>query len=473
MIGSNKGGLPWKSGDLPGEIARYVGLTSATHGGLSVCIVGKKTWDGLPTAAKIGTRDRAYVIWGRGSTPDETMARALELDPADIWIIGGAATYHEFLPRVDVVFETVTAHDYVAESPVYLRNTPWRWWPMVRSSAHSSEKYTKHIYVRPKISPVDPPLRFVFEGEGGYTRLVEQVLRYGVLTPNRTGVDTKVCIDTAIHWDLRGMAVPLLQTKSVAWKRNVMNELCWFLSGSTDEKALAATGCEIWRANAAEASARLGYPEGVLGPVYGHQWRNSGAPYIVDDVMAARDGAPLEFTGVDQIQNLVEGILRSPSSRRLIVSSWDADQGAMALPPCHHVFQVNVLGDDLHLSVRMRSADLGLGVPYNLASYGFLAHALGILTGHAVAKLTLTMCNSHVYVNHEGALWEQVSRPQRGLTRPSVTFPDSVTLDAIKKMRADVLGGTLPAADALIRILSQMDVVGYEPMSNLHMPMAV
>lgn len=487
VIGVN-GGLPWAQGDLPGELRRYRGLTSGTHGGTSVCIVGLRTWHTLPMAARVITHDRNYVVVKRGETPHEAIHRATAIGASDIWIIGGAATYEAFMPFVEVVFETVTSTSVVTPPDAIvtrIRMRPWHSWPLARSAAHSSGAYTKNVWVKPvefdaSVDHLHLGVPTAGVGEGGYTRLVEYVLKKGACMPNRTGVHAKAVIDAVIKWDLRDGAMPLLTTKSIAWDTNVRNELVWFLSGSTDATKLAALGCPIWNANAKEAAARLGYPEGVLGPVYGHQWRRHGAPYDPATVVDARKVAGLaaehlgsSTAGVDQIQELVMGIMAAPESRRHVVDAWNpADLAASALPPCHHCFQVHVVGKKMVMSVRMRSADLGLGVPYNLASYGMLAHALGILTGYTAVGLTLSMSNAHVYTNHVGALWEQVSR--RVCTRGSTPkFHCGSRVMEVDDMRRRVLSGDLPAADALVAIINTMVVINYEPQANLRMEMAV
>ena len=170
--------------------------------------------------------------------------------------------------------------------------------------------------------------------------------------------------------------------------------LLWFLAGDTNIKYLQDNRVSIWDEWADET--------GDLGPVYGKQWR--------------------DFGGVDQIETLVEMIKTSPDSRRLIVSAWNpVDVPEMALPPCHTMWQVRILGGKLHLQLYQRSADMFLGVPFNIASYALLAHMLAHVTGYEVGSFVHTLGDAHIYSNHMDQVQLQLSRDPRALPQLKIT----------------------------------------------------
>lgn len=221
-----------------------------------------------------------------------------------------------------------------------------------------------------------------------YADAVRTVLAQGARKRDRTGTSTVSYTGLQLRVDLR-RGFPLLTRKAVPF-RAVARELQWFLQGRTDVGWLQARGVHIWDDDAAKAAARgFGhYAPGELGPVYGAQWRTWGG------------------RGVDQVARLREALAADPSSRRLLVSAWNAeDLGRMVLPPCHHAWQVLVSDDGLlDLVVSQRSGDLGLGVPFNLASYGLLMALLAREFGLTARTLVLNVADAHVYADHVAPL---------------------------------------------------------------------
>lgn len=204
--------------------------------------------------------------------------------------------------------------------------------------------------------------------EQQYLDLIRDVIERGEDKEDRTGVGTRSTFGNMMRFDL-SQTFPLLTTKKVFWK-GVVEELLWFLRGSTDGKALSDLGVKIWDGNGSrEFLDNLGFKNrrvGDLGPVYGFQWRHFGAEYVDCDT---------DYTGkgVDQISQLVERIKRDPDSRRHIVSAWNvADLSKMALPPCHVLFQFYVANGKLSCMLYQRSCDIGLGIPFNIASYALM-----------------------------------------------------------------------------------------------------
>ena len=229
--------------------------------------------------------------------------------------------------------------------------------------------------------------------EQPYLDLLREVLETGVERADRTGVGTRGVFGRQMRFDLQ-RGFPLLTTKRVHWP-SVVTELLWFLQGSTNVRWLQERGCSIWD-EWADA-------EGDLGPVYGKQWRSWATP----------DGRV-----VDQIAQLVTALRTNPYSRRHVVSAWNpADVDDMALPPCHCLFQFHVAQGRLSCQLYQRSADIFLGVPFNIASYALLTHMLAQVTGLEVGDFVHTLGDAHLYLNHLEQAELQLSRTPREAPR--------------------------------------------------------
>jgi thymidylate synthase len=253
--------------------------------------------------------------------------------------------------------------------------------------------------------------------EYAYLRLVRDVLDRGERRDDRTGTGTLSLFGTQSRYDLSNGTIPLLTTKQV-FVSSIIEELLWFIKGSTDSKDLSKKGVKIWDANGSRAFLeRCGFndrEEGDLGPVYGFQWRHFGATYETC-------GSDYTGQGVDQLGELIEQIKTNPGSRRLILCAWNAaDIPSMALPPCHCLAQFYVhrgaqsetapSRPRLSCQLYQRSGDLGLGVPFNIASYAILTHMIAQVTGMQAGELVHTLGDAHVYLNHVHALEEQLKR---------------------------------------------------------------
>ena len=244
--------------------------------------------------------------------------------------------------------------------------------------------------VPPSSSAADHP-------ERPYLDLLADILAQGVLRDDRTGTGTLGVFGRQIRFDLaRGF--PLLTTKRVHFK-SVALELLWFLRGDTNVRWLQERGVTIWD-EWADA-------EGELGPVYGHQWRSWAAP----------DGR-----SIDQITRLVEGLKANPSSRRHIVSAWNpAEVDDMALPPCHCLFQFFVADGRLSCQLYQRSADVFLGVPFNIASYALLTLMIAQVVGLEPGEFVHSFGDAHLYVNHVDQARTQLARAPRDFPRLVLT----------------------------------------------------
>ena len=246
------------------------------------------------------------------------------------------------------------------------------------------------------------------KNEQAYLDLLRHVMSEGTEKGDRTGTGTLSHFGAQLRFDLAS-GFPLLTTKKVHFK-SIVYELLWFLSGSTHVDYLQENGVRIWNEWAtAEQTARFNRPAGDLGPVYGHQWRNYGAT-------KSEDGS-YNNDGVDQIVQVIEQIKTNPNSRRLIVSGWNPGEAEqVALPPCHTLFQFFVADNKLSCQLYQRSADLFLGVPFNIASYALLTQMVAQVCGLEVGEFIWTGGDCHIYQNHR----EQV---ELQLTRELYTLP--------------------------------------------------
>jgi thymidylate synthase len=260
-----------------------------------------------------------------------------------------------------------------------------------------------------------------------YEDLLAHVLEAGAHKGDRTGTGTRSVFGHQMRFDLaRGF--PLITTKRVHF-RSVAIELLWFLRGDSNVAWLRDNGVTIWDEWAA--------PDGDLGPVYGVQWRSWPTP----------DGGH-----IDQIAGIVDALRKDPNSRRLVVSAWNVSEIAkMALPPCHALFQFYVADGRLSLQLYQRSADLFLGVPFNIASYALLVHLVAQQTGLEVGDLVWTGGDCHIYDNHHTQVREQLSREVR-------PFPQLV----VRK-----------AASLFDYSFEDFEVVGYDHHPALPAPVAV
>lgn len=281
---------------------------------------------------------------------------------------------------------------------------------------------------------------------------LKYIMDHGKDRDDRTGIGTRGVFGYQMRFDLRN-TFPAVTTKKLAW-RSVVSELLWMLEGSTDERRLAEILYEkprdeligkttVWTANADKQGKDLGYKNTdtvkELGPVYGHQWRTWDA----------------QLGYVDQIANVLEGLYYDPNGRRHIVSAWNADRvDVMALPPCHTLFQFHVHDNELSCQLYQRSADMFLGVPFNIASYSLLTHMFAQLLNLKVGDFIWTGGDCHIYRNHFDQVNLQLTRtPDAG---PKLEMPKFATLDELVKTKT-----------------SDYKLINYNPMDTIKATMAV
>ncbi|KAG8808522.1 Thymidylate synthase [Serendipita sp. 399] len=296
--------------------------------------------------------------------------------------------------------------------------------------------------------------------ENQYLGLLRMIMAEGAVRTDRTGTGTiSVFAPPSLKFSLRDNTLPLLTTKRV-FLRGVIEELLWFIRGSTDAKLLSNRGVKIWDGNGSEEFLEkrgLGHRrEGDLGPVYGFQWRHFGAKYVDCDTDYTGQGA-------DQLQEVIRKIKEDPTDRRIIMSAWNpADLSLMALPPCHMFcqFYVHLPAEDaptgtkpgLSCLMYQRSADLGLGIPFNIASYALLTHMIAHVTGTEARELIMQLGDAHIYRDHVEPLQKQLERTPRPF--PTIRFAKPIgDIDGFK------------SEDCIVE--------GYNPYANIPMKMSV
>lgn len=271
-------------------------------------------------------------------------------------------------------------------------------------------------------------ISYVQHQEHQYLQLIKTILSCGVIQQGRNA-RTYSINGTMMRFPLVNKTLPLLTTKKMPWK-TVSKELIWFLKGNTSTKWLTDRQVRIWDKNAntkevQERNAKNGWLDDDLGPVYGHQWRHFNAPY---------EGYHKDYggQGVDQLENIISALQDEDSgvrsSRRLIMSAWNPSQiHQMALPPCH-VLSHFLLRDDRHLDciVYQRSGDVGLGVPFNIASYSALTHLIANHTDKEAGDFIYILGNAHIYEDHVEALKKQMNREPYPFPKIHVNKKNSV-----------------------------------------------
>ena len=256
-----------------------------------------------------------------------------------------------------------------------------------------------------------------------YLNNIENIIENGTWEEGRNG-RTKSIFGSSMRFSLKDGKIPILTTKKTAWK-TCLKELLWFIRGETDNKILKKNGVHIWDANGSreflDSRGLHLYPEDMLGPIYGYQWRYYNANYNCfsgkrlfkenePDIFSNRK----EVTGIDQLQQIIDA-LKDPvqrMSRRLIMTAWNPSQlNEMALPPCHVMCQFNVHdGNKLSCSMYQRSGDFPLGIPFNIASYSFLTHLIAKHCGLEAYEFVHFVGNCHIYEDHIEPMKEQLGR---------------------------------------------------------------
>lgn len=479
-----RGALPWPR--LSEDLKRFAALTKG-----AAVVMGRATYESLPAKARplpgrlnvvLSTQSRealalpdSVLLAGSLDAAEELMRARKVAMP--FYVIGGADIFTAALARpawsrrihyTDVRgdFECDRVFDYDMDDPAsdfdllsvsgtktaadvsfvfkeYARRN--------NSDPPPAASSSSTAVTTPPARPVSHPETMPFtHPEVQYLSLIDRILATGSSRGDRTGTGTRALFGETMKFDL-GAAFPLLTTKRVFW-RGVAEELLWFISGSTNANLLAEKGIHIWDGNGSrEFLDNRGFSDrevGDLGPVYGFQWRHFGAKYT--DMHADYTGQ-----GVDQLAEVIETIKMRPTDRRMILSAWNpAALGEMALPPCHMMAQFFVADNALSCMMYQRSCDVGLGVPFNIASYALLTRMVAHVTGLAAGTFTHVLGDAHIYNNHVDALREQARRAPRPF--PQLDIRDRDDLRTIDDF-----------------VIEDFELSGYDPHKAIKMQMAV
>ncbi|KAF3435732.1 hypothetical protein FNV43_RR22824 [Rhamnella rubrinervis] len=484
-LGIGKDGqLPWT---LPADLKFFkeITMTTSDPGKKNAIIMGRKTWESIPLERR-PLPGRLNVVLTRSGSFDiataenvvicGSMASALELLAASpyclsiekVFVIGGGQTLREGLNAAACEAIHITEMEASIECDTFIPSVDssvFQPWYSSFPKVENNIRYSFTTYVRVRSSEVEsvgqnndqfevkkfsflPKMIFERHEEYQYLRLVQDIISDGTPKDDRTGTGTLSKFGCQMRYNLR-RTFPLLTTKKVFW-RGVVEELLWFISGSTNAKVLQEKGIHIWDGNASrdflDGIGLTEREEGDLGPVYGFQWRHFGARYT--DMHADYTGQ-----GFDQLLDVINKVKNNPDDRRIILSAWNpADLKLMALPPCHMFSQFYVANGELSCQMYQRSADMGLGVPFNIASYALLtcmiAHVCDLVPGDFVHVIG----DAHIYRTHVRPLQEQLLK----LPKP---FP----LLKINPEKKDI--------DSFVA--GDFKLIGYDPHEKIEMKMAV
>jgi dihydrofolate reductase/thymidylate synthase len=410
----NKNELPWR---IPEDMKFFKTKTCETKDPKkhNAVIMGRKTWKSMGerplrnriniVVSRFPSYDSEGPFWAQSL--DEALQVAKDLEVESVFVIGGAQLIREAYdhPCCKTIYWTKIKKDY--ECDVFVPMIPFQFHCVSVENAQNGQNEANDeiefcVFVREN------------EEEKQYLDLVKEAIYKGSKRVDRTLVGTRSLFGRSMRFDLRNDQFPLLTTKRVFW-RAVAEELFWFLSGSTDASVLQQKGIKIWNGNASreylDSVGLTKNKENDLGPVYGFQWRHFGAEYV---------DCHTDYTGkgVDQIQRLIQTIKTNPNDRRMVLSAWNVvDLGKMALPPCHMMCQFYVEEGELSCQMYQRSCDLGLGVPFNVASYALLTRLMAHVCGLKAKELICVMGDVHVYESHVGALEQQLQREPYGFPK--------------------------------------------------------
>jgi len=456
------GQLPWPRIPRDMQHLREVTETVSNPELVNAVILGRKTYESLPEKVR-PLKNRLNVVISSSTQASDypngvlvfpslrQAVDSLNVNPSveSIFFLGGQRVYEEAIKEglcSKAILTRIGIDPWNCDTkfPLDLLNSKeWAAAKISKTFSHEGIPFDFAEFTR------SPALANAGEHEEcQYLRLIDRIIRTGYKEVDRTGVGTVSVFGEMMRFDLKS-SFPLLTTKRVFWK-GVVEELLWFVKGDTNANHLADKGVRIWDGNGSLEflkSRGLGHREqGDLGPVYGFQWRHFGAKY--ETMHSDYSGK-----GLDQLADCINKIKTNPNDRRIIMSAWNpADLQEMALPPCHMFCQFYVANGELSCAMYQRSCDMGLGVPFNIASYSLLTCMMAQVCGLKPGEFIHNLGNAHVYLNHIEPLKEQLLRTPR-------PFP-------ILKINPAV---------ANIDDFSAEDftLIGYNPLARIAMDMAV
>jgi len=444
-----KKSIPWS---IPSDMKRFKTITTTNDNKKqNVVIMGRLTWESIGSKPLPNRINIIISTMLTGENCVKSFDEALSLASlyfktgSNVFVIGGSSLYAEAIkhPNMEYMYVTRFETTLKMEYDTYINKTIVNYIDNMLITEHQTDDEQKG-YIIETMTCVPKSHTENSQVDCEYTRLALHVLENGEERKDRTGTGTRSLFGPQMEIDLE-KGFPLLTTKRVPFKA-VAHELLWLLSGDTNIDYLKKHKVKIWDGNTSRAYLdKYGftdYPQGELGAGYGFQWRNFGGTYYVkryDDGKAMTISGETviikEKNGVDQIQKAIDTIKNNPTDRRIFISAWNPkDLDKAVLPPCHLSIQFYVSrGKYLSCKVYMRSNDIFLGNPFNIASYALLTHMIGHLTNLIPKTLILTLGDVHSYNNHIDQLYEQIIRPFRQLPtlkiKRKVENIDSFTID--------------------------------------------
>lgn len=500
-IGHN-GKIVWH---LPRDMAHFKKVTCSTCcGKVNAVIMGRKTWESIPKKIKPLDGRTNVVLSNKpkdmvtnediivASSLKDAISRLSSLNNlGDVFIIGGEKVYTESMSMVQrVVYTEIMNLPPDIQFDVWfpeLKEEEWecREYPfnkscqtegvekmkgkdsvqtLVHTDTKSGLQYKFFEFRRRKSnvvivnSPVTRLKQLIIDrGENlnpeemQYLNLCRDIIDNGVRKFDRTGTGTLSKFGNQMKFSLRNKTLPLLTTKCTFW-RGVAEELLWFIQGNTNANCLTKKNIHIWDNNGSreflDQRGLVHREVGDLGPVYGFQWRHFGADYV--DMHTDYSGQ-----GIDQLTMCIDKIKNNPDDRRIIMSAWNpVDLDKMSLPPCHMFcqFYVDTSCNEVSCQMYQRSADMGLGVPFNIASYALLTHLVAHVSGRKPGDFIHTIGDAHIYLNHTSALQEQLNRLPRAFPKLEIN-KDTKNINEF--------------------VYEDLKVIGYNPHKCIKMKMSV
>lgn len=410
------GKIPWKfSEDL--QVFKSITLNG-------VVIMGRKTWDSLRDLNISSLPKRVNIVISRKNNNFEGCLSAFNLDNAldiakkykqNIFVIGGEQVYSEAIRRTDcysLILTEVTQQkkEYDTFFPEILDNYKIKFSENSEKHKELTYNYYENVFDRKSEKNNE---------ENQYLYLLQKILHEGENKMDRTGVGTKSLFGSQMRFSLikKGEnVIPLLTTKKVFWK-GIVEELLFFIKGEHDNRKLQAKGVHIWNGNTSGKGKNPLLEEHDLAHAYGVQWRAAGAELekLEDSYFTYNEKGEKISKGVDQLKEVIRLLKEEPNSRRIIINAWNPCQLAtMSLVPCHMVYQFNVSQNDgkkyLSCMMTQRSADMFLGVPFNIASVALFTHILAKTVDMIPKEIIINLGDFHIYNNHLEQVKTQLSR---------------------------------------------------------------
>ena len=415
--------IPWY---ISSDMKYFKEMTChVSPGKVNAVLMGRKTWDSLPAKYR-PLPHRLNIILSKTSSMHSSPASGLwiqsfsqiqdilqKYEIETLWIIGGASVYTQALQHLPIhyIYKTHIHKKFVCDTWFSFPKEQFTLYKTTECIEKDGTILQFEVYKKNGQHVLQTGITnmSVNNEENQYLDLIKHILNNGSIRKDRTGVGTLSVFGTQMRFNIRN-TLPLFTTKRVFF-RGIVEELLWFLRGDTNVRILQDKNVKIWNGNSTpeylESVGLSHLKNGDLGPIYGFQWRHFGAKYTTGD-------ADYTGKGVDQIAKIIHQIKHEPHSRRIILSAWNpVDLDHMALPPCHVLYQFYVNNGELSCHMYQRSGDIGLGVPFNIASSSILTYILAHLTNLVPGELIHSIGDAHIYTSHIEALKEQCTRIPR------------------------------------------------------------